>query len=73
MSPDGLDRWMSVDSDMDLAMRINNSIHRKGPGVDPWPGPNRGVSWELLYEVEDIPYLVRQICQAAGCGKVNLM
>jgi hypothetical protein len=37
-------------------ININNKIHKKGPGIDPWPGPNNGVMEEFSYVVEEIPY-----------------
>ncbi len=31
----------------ELTIIVNSSNQRKGPIVDPWPGPNRGQSIEL--------------------------
>jgi hypothetical protein len=42
----------------ELTIIVNNNSHRKGPIMDPWPGPNRGHSMELQYVSMETPNLV---------------
>lgn len=43
---------------MVFAIRIKQSSQRKGPGVEPWPGPKRGTSADELYFILEVPYFV---------------
>jgi hypothetical protein len=55
MPASGVERLTAGESDISCAIRIKQRIQRKGPGVEPWPGPNRGVEDEFSYLSEDIP------------------
>jgi hypothetical protein len=54
----GLERNIPGIDKIVCTIRIKLSIHRKGPGLEPWPGPKSEVVEELLYGTVEIPYPV---------------
>jgi hypothetical protein len=47
----------SFDNDIDISIKQSN--HKKGPMVEPWPGPKNSLSLVLLYNSSEMPYRLR--------------
>ena len=43
---------------MESTIRQKTNNHRRGPAVEPCPGPNNGVVGVLKYVVSEVPYIV---------------
>jgi hypothetical protein len=61
---------------MESTIRQKTNNHRRGPAVEPCPGPNNGVVGVLKYVVSEVPYIIFYTvyglvpcgAEAFGCG-----